>query len=586
MIAFVIPVVFWLLFSVTSKLYSDVDNYSIAIVLNGLLGNNNFSQHQHPLLCIMIKGLSIIMPSADCFTVMVHILLIAALGWVIHILWESFTGKTERVLICSFILYMVWTVNIWNVNYTVQAAFLCFAGFISLFLKQNRTVGIIFFSFGLMLRIQAALLFIPFFIVTVIAWILSGSQDINDKNYNDKKGDANSIKSRTVSELKMLAPFLVCFALLVGSRAVFFSVEPWRSGLVYEQTRQKVADFPMSEWNEIKDTAPELDRTVYEGIIRWMYADTDLTSIDNLNRMIRAGSVAEFMSRLSNIRTVLVSALLTTGYNLLEEFVPLVLLLIMTVLICIIDNNRIHRTASVLCLLGMLGIILYFIVRGRAIVRVWQSVMLACFSALISIRSMSRCEHDSSKTIKRLRSGLVAATVMTLVVCAIYSACTNMSFHHFVTAFDAQNVPQDPFDSFYDKDVRYLVCGWEEGASEEDDRFFVKNYISGWNKMVDMYKVGDKLPTSEFFRHFICSGHFWYGQEYYTSLLEEIGTPNPVKALIERDDVLLLDTSEDTLFREYFFVYMYDHYGRMSVKKVGNIMGYPVYEFRRTDDTE
>lgn len=581
MIAFVIPVVFWLLFSVTGKLYSDVDNYSIAIVLNGLLGNNNFSQHQHPLLCIMIKGLCKIMPDADCFTVTVHILLIASLGWVIYILWESFTGKIQRFLICAFILYMVWTVNIWNVNYTVQAAFLCFAGFISIFLKRNRVVGSIFFSFGLMLRIQASLLFIPFFIVTVIAQILSDDTEDGD----NAGGTENGIKSRALSELKMLAPFLVCFALLVGSRAAFFSVEPWRSGLVYEQTRQKVVDFPMSEWNKIKENAPELDRTVYELAIRWMYADTDLTSIDNLNKMIQAGSRAEFVSRLSDIPKVLGSAGLNATHRLTEETWPLILLVIMTGLTFIEDKNRIRRTASVLCISGMIVILLYYVIRGRAPVRVWQSLMLACLSALISLFGMSQCKNRAGSASK-IRIGLIVSAVTVLVSCAIYSACTSMSFHHFLTAFDAVNVQQDPFDSFYDKDVRYIISGWKVGESDEDDRYYVKNYMYGWNKMTELYMDMEKLPPREFFRHFICGGHFWYGQEYYRSLLEEIGMPNPVRALFEQDNVKLLDLSDDTAFREYFYVYMYDHYGRMSVKRVGNIMDYPVFEFRRTDDPE
>ena len=125
--------ILYLLYCISGTLYSNYDNYNCAIVINGLLGNNNLCQHQHPLFCILLKGVSVLLPNADSFTLTVHVLLIAALGWVIFLLIEKFTDRIQRLLICAFVLYLSLCVNIWNVNYTVQGAFFCFTGFLGLF---------------------------------------------------------------------------------------------------------------------------------------------------------------------------------------------------------------------------------------------------------------------------------------------------------------------------------------------------------------------------------------------------------------------------------------------------------------------
>ena len=139
-------------------------------------------------------------------------------------------------------------------------------------------------------------------------------------------------------------------------------------------------------------------------------------------------------------------------------------------------------------------------------------------------------------------------------------------------------VKEDKFSGAYGGNKRYLLCGWDISAEEKK---VISNFMYGWDETERTFMDQGKLPPKVFFRYYISNGEWYYGQEYYNNLLKEIGLENPLTALFERDDIYLLDMSKDTLFREFFYVYLYDHYGEMTVREVGNINGSPVFEFRR-----
>ena len=572
--------VLFVVFSITGRLYEDYDNYNVAIVINGLLGNNNFCQYQHPLLCLMLRPLNILLPWADSFTLFTHLALIAALSWMIFILRESFTDRTGRLVIWAGVLYLSWSVNIWNVNYTVQGAFLCFAGLLGIFSKsgegRNRSrtaVGTLFYALGFMMRIEAALLFVPFILLAVIYDLVTSLRDDNEQADNGSTGNRSG---RIKRSLGRFLPLLVCFVLLAVSLAVFKSVEPYKSGYEYDKYRRIVSDFPMSEWDDLINVPNGVDKTIYRGAMYAMYADTDLMSEDSIAGVSEAGSIANrgFDIRHSGeILTSFVFSCLKDPSGLLLTFIFPVILLIM---VFIRNESAMCRCIAILSVTGAILIFFFFFILGRAPMRVWHSILLACLSVLVMLAG-----GRSAKTGKRVmisRCLEVMAAVL-LFVASVYGLGRSASLHPFTGAWNAKTGIRDTgFSEIYDTDMHYLVCGWNEKA---EGNLLTVNYLYGWYKAEDCYADQGKLPERDFFRHYISSGQWFYGQEYYMSLLRDEGLENPVRALFEKDNIRLLDMSEDTMFREYFFVYMYDHYGEMTVKKVGSINGYPVYEFRR-----
>ena len=214
----------------------------------------------------------------------------------------------------------------------------------------------------------------------------------------------------------------------------------------------------------------------------------------------------------------------------------------------------------------------------------WQLVLLAGYSVILMILPETEDQDRKAAGCKKLRDRIGGFAAAFLLVASLVCLLRNGELHAPVTPLNAAEGAEDgEFSVLYGTDIRYLTCGWTE--SMEDNRVYT-DYLHGWGMAQQQYRSQDKLPPEEFFRHYISSGWFGYGQEYYRSLLEEIRTENPVRALIGQDNVYLLDMSEDTMFREYFYVYLYEHYGEMLVKKVGELDGYPVYRFRREGEKE
>ncbi|MBR6257235.1 MAG: hypothetical protein IKR23_07645 [Lachnospiraceae bacterium] len=562
----------YMIFCISGRLYDDWDNYYVAIVVNGLLGNNNLCQYQHPLLCVMMGLVKLVLPAADCFTFSIHVLLIAAIAFMITIFRTRYSGKTQRALLWAAVVYLAWGIEIWNVNYTVWAAFFCFTGMLGLFgdpeEKQGRKIiGTLFFLLGLMLRHQAGLLFLPYI----------GLEALCEMSVFRGK---DSVKKR-LSVLRRLLPLLIGIVLILGSRAVFYSIEPWKSGWEYDKARVKVVDFPMRSWDMLEENAAsDLDRLLYKGARRWMYADTELVSRENLLRMADAGSMRGFDPDLMGIARGLHYMGKVIWYYPLEVFIPLLFLLFLAGVKCFTERKA--WIGLLMTFAGSIVIILFFVMLGRAPSRVWLCVILAAFGTICVMDPTGKEEGDHSeksgtdaKAFKIIGMSAALLLGISAVVCLICSG----RLHRFETVCSAaKGAEEKSFSAVYGTDIRYLVCGW--GEEEEEDSVILDN-MYGWNRMLKHYMDQAKLPSSEFFRHYLSSGWWCYGQEYYLSLLRELQVENPVRALVEKDEVYLLDMSEDSLFREFFYVYLYDHYGDMLVKKIGTVDEYPVYRFRK-----
>ncbi|MCR5598992.1 MAG: hypothetical protein K6G19_12555 [Lachnospiraceae bacterium] len=562
----------YFIFSISGRLYTDVDNYTVSIIINGLLGNNNYCQHQHPFLCVLMGLVKKIVPTSDCFTLSIHLLLILAIAFVIMILRERFTESGQRLIIWSAILYLSFAIVIWSANYTVWAGFFCFAGMLGVFVgkdkKGNIIAGTLFFMLGLMLRHRAGELFLPYIGLIVAGEFIS---------CRGKGKDADGRKA-AYAVIKRILPLIVGIVLVLSSRAIFFSIEPWKSGWEYEKARATLADYPVTQWEDLEANATdEVDRLLYKGAGKWIYADTELMSLDNLKKMADAGKKNAVSLDFHGIWEAIRFMAVMTVHNRVNILLPMLALLLLTVMAA--GRGRFATFESIAAFLGSLVIMVYFVVRGRAPVRVWQPVMFAAYSVVLTILAQEKPSENkvlvSDKMQKTVRGAIAAAITAVSVICLIY----NGHLHSLTTPVNAGVGADDgEYSRIYGTDTRYILCGWAETLENEK---LTTSYLYGWYKALQQYCDQGKLPPEEFFRHYISSGWFGYGQEYYSSLLHEIGMDNPVSSLIEQDDVYLLDMSEDTLFREYFYVYLYDHYGDMMVRKTGELYGYPIYQFRR-----
>jgi hypothetical protein len=243
------------------------------------------------------------------------------------------------------------------------------------------------------------------------------------------------------------------------------------------------------------------------------------------------------------------------------------------ILLIFISGKGLRDVRLWLALAGSFVILFYFTYVGRALVRVWQSVLLALFALILS-------RHKEGK--EKWKKYLSLATLPFLLG---FSILLQVSIEHDTSnVINAGKGADDTcFDEVYEKDQVWLVGGW---ITYSKDTSIVFEYVYGWNELRRFFVRQGKLPTSRFLYHFIPVSSFWYGQEYYRSLLEEIDLKNPVRGLVEDSRVRLWERSEDPFFREYFYVYLYRCYGDMDVIREKTVEGYPLFRFEKKEGGE
>lgn len=85
-----------------------------------------------------------------------------------------------------------------------------------------------------------------------------------------------------------------------------------------------------------------------------------------------------------------------------------------------------------------------------------------------------------------------------------------------------------------------------------------------------------KLPSEKFLKHNLPVGDWIYGQVYFNNHLKEVNAKNPVKALIERDDVYYVSGDASFLLE-----YLQEHYRNdIEVKQCGEINNIPIWSFQ------
>ncbi|MCR4641438.1 MAG: hypothetical protein K5697_05350, partial [Lachnospiraceae bacterium] len=223
---------------------------------------------------------------------------------------------------------------------------------------------------------------------------------------------------------------------------------------------------------------------------------------------------------------------------------------------------------------GSFLILFYYTLRGRSYPRVWQSVLLAAFSVLLARPGADNKEQK----IRKMLPALISAVILIL-------ACFGEKREKadpFVNVMTADTGADDGiYSDIYESGQIWLVGGWIR--YERPEKGEITSYGYGLYTLEKVFFEQGKLPTERFLRSFIPCGSFWFGQEYYRSMLKELDIENPVKALITEDRCRLWDRSEDSLFRETFFVYLYRRYGDMEVIKEKTVLGHPLYRFEQKE---
>ena len=572
LIPWILSAGFWVLFSFSDRLYIDDDNYLVSAVTNGLYGEITVCQNMHPFLSFLLGKLSKLLPFTDVFTLFMHLALILTLGWVIHLLLRMFPGVTDRILITAFLLYLQFAARIWNINYTVWAAFFAFAGMVTLFAGKEEKERITFsvpaalmYGLGLMVRRQGALLFIPFFLLELISSFLSLR---SEKSMHDKAEFRKGI-------ISFLPLFSVVLILLLGS-TIFYSYEPYRSALAYDNARVQLGDYPTKNWEEIEKEAEAagIHETDYRAAQMWIFSDSQIMTGQNLSQMAAIGGKWAFDPTPEGILYTAQELLYDMKLNPALLLAPIAGLILLLCGILISHGKLFYKLEAAAAGIIMIIIIGYFIMRGRAPVRVWQSAYLAAASVLFLIRA--RIPFGERKSVRHL---LQIAGVMAMLLPVLLTGLPELSFHEPTTALNARaGADEGEFASAYENNDIYLVGGYKTVIEPGMSLKISKN---GWYILRSGCMEQGKLQNTEFYHHFLPMGSWVHGQPFFTQACEDVGIDNPMRALFERDNVFLLCYDDNPEYFNRLIEFLYDRYGNLRMQRIGFLAGAKVYKFRK-----
>lgn len=487
-------------FSVSSELYLSSDDVLIAVVTNGLFDSADpFCQYQHPLLCLIIRGLSILFPSADAFTLIKHIFIFGELALVFYLLTTPLehTGRrwnVEHYLILAVAImadiYLSMGIKLWQANYTITAGSFAATG-IALLLSGKRyshpkwcVAGTVYVAMAFMLRRECGLLALPFPALHIAMDMLASS---------DRRMELRAL-------IHAILPTFVVVVLLLGSQALFYSREPYATAQRYNDYRTICVDYPMKGANS--ENYPV--KADYQAATNWYFFDTANMTDDTFKAVAESGSTNRYGLTVHGVTLAIKEMKDIAFHTDVYMMVGVILVMFLMVVNAVAGGWR-RKIEAVLAVSGAFIILLYFTIRGRAPLRVWQPVMLAT----LVVEALVYIDGWRAKT----ANYLCMLAVAVLLYFSAGQVIAHTSFHAPVTALTARS-------------------GADESKYEQT---FDGIYIwSSWHgTVIRQFANQNKLPTQRFLEHNIAAGDWTYGQPYYNDYLERIGAANPATALLE-----------------------------------------------------
>lgn len=572
-ISVIITISLYVLFLVLHPVYFHSDNWEVSVVTAGYY-EGFFCQYLHPLICIIIRGISVLLPTADVFTLLIHLAigigvtltLFLAIKIIFGIKVGERTIKDWLLLIIVILaeLYITQGLRVWNANYNIQTGAILFYGMILAFSTNYVSHRKLFFVecgliiFGFMLRIAVAYLFIPYFSLEIIVNIIENKWRRDLRSGTDERAR----HSIFACSMRWILPTIIILLLII-SRLIFLSIEPYKSAEDYNRYRTVSVDYPMKKFSEIE--SPDFTNAEYEMATDWMFMDTEYLNVEKLKSIADQGYSNKY--RVTDYKHILLEMWKTVSRIDIYMFLMLMITGVILTRNIICCKTWLRKIESVLAILGSFIILYYFTYRGRAPIRVWQPVLFASNGVLIGAAAADTrrnnmfmdvlcCEQKNIKYIDIFNS----ISLIAMLVILWYGAGQIIAHAQFQEPQNILTARMNVDDSVYEETFRdeaiYIWPNWHATIPD----YFIKK---------------GKLPTQRVMDHNIPAGDWTYGQVYYNGFLKRIGVPNPAEALVNSNDVFLMDGNCDKALN-----YLREQFGEdlelMPRKKIHGVMAYQV----------
>lgn len=548
----------YFIFSVSGVLYAYTDNITVSVVASGMYGANNICQYLHPLFCLIIKVLNPLLPTADVFTTLMHLVLLLGVYFISYAAIEGILQKPRRdwkvenyifaAALLMSIGYFVLGLKLFSANYTVQTAAIIAEGIIVLFCARHTgkgrgwiAAGTTLIFAGFLGRIEAGLLFLPFIALELLAEL------VRSKDW------VRCLKK----DIQYYLPSLLLVVILLGTKWAFLQAEPFKSDADYNKYRTITEDYPMETYGVSYKDFSEVDRDTYLMVTHWNLTDTDQINTGALQQIAEVGSRNDYQLTKVGLKRTLQEMKRMAVMQDVHVMTLVILAGALTTWLLFAAKDIWLKLEALFSFLGGFVILFYFTFRGRALNRVWQCILIAGLTILVFVLIKARSgqwnwsEAPGDGKIPGEEPVLIAGTkqsfgipiVFHLLLCMILyfglgQVLAHSTLHAPISPLTARTGAKDSgYEKTFEDDSLYIWPGWYE-------------------RIPDCFARQNKLPTQRVIDHNIAAGDWVYGQIYFRDFLQRIGAPNPALALINRPNTYLMEGQEELMLN-----YLRRHYG-------------------------
>ncbi len=504
--------------------YLDLDNHMISQIMNQGFGTENYCIFVNYFFCVLVKAINWLIPTADGYILICHSLLYIADAWIAYIIFSHNENIWSRIILLMAVIITLTgfkTIDISNLNFTIQAAGLFSVGAISVFagIHSKKTtpyliMAALFFSFGAMLRMAACLLMLPFICLHILTDFICS----NDKAAFVRKA------------LVLVVVPMIFVAAIYGTNTAVKKSEKYAPSFAYNSARSNFVDFPTKNWEDVKDELPGMSENDYLSLKRYLLCDTERIDTEYLKKFADI-SINKSKLSISQLKESFIESI-KVFLQIRKYNIPFILLFTVFLLFC---NISLWRKLEIICAaLGVLIISMWLSYNGRIYVRVCAPMIIMYVIILSSVLL-----HNSIKFHSKIwRFYYVSLSVVSVILAGVLFGTSIITSNGFSTALLAKTgADESKFEQYWQGDNLYI---W--------DTFTMNNVIFGH------YAKQGKLATEKCLKHNIAHGEYIYGQAFTDEYFDSIGTNNPVRALLNRENTYYVTpdiTYMETYIREH-----------------------------------
>lgn len=506
------------------------DDWDISLVLSGCFAPNGQIYFVNILLGVLIKVLGWLSGTINWYF---------WLRWVFTVLaFAVFTYTAFLSLPAGLALaadglfkFLFWQVCLVETNFTRNAGLWAAAALALLTLYAWRRAGrwalwggLLLWCMGYLWRPKAALLAAPFALVLVLYSFLCRMQHPADW----KTALRGLLKNRR--GLAALAGCVLITALAQGAQLAFWSQPEWAAFQSFSDDRSVFVDYSTGGWQENEAALREAG-----------FAETDYWCMEHQSFADPEFFDADRMASLAELRTERPSP----GAFLTGQAIPFLLQLPFQVksflgfcllggLLFVLGDWRCR--AAILCAgAGSLVICLGLLWMGNLPERVMEAIFAAALFTVVlpGVRQRSLPGW--------LRTGSLAAGAAVFLLCSAVSAARVADR----LAMPRVNTIENGTTGMQSVDI----------AATDREHVYVWSIFSAFNRVQQAYGL-TALPEKDFFSHNTLLGGYHEHSPYMEQSRAAMGITNPMAALVENENVLLVDDYEP----EQILRYVQRHY--------------------------